>query len=42
MKAHIMKNKIGGLITAGANHLSACMAPLIPVITGGSLMKLAC
>ncbi|MDO4323891.1 MAG: PTS transporter subunit EIIC [Lachnospiraceae bacterium] len=37
-----MKNRIGALISAGSGHLSACMAPLIPLITAGSLMKLVC
>ena len=36
-----MKNRITTLISAGSAHLSACMAPLIPLITAGSLMKLA-
>ena len=35
-----MKKKIGTLISTGSGHLSACMAPLIPVITAGSLVKL--
>ncbi len=37
-----MKQKINGMLTAVSDHLSACMAPLIPVIIAGSLMKLIC
>lgn len=37
-----MGNRIKSLVSAASNHLSACMAPLIPVITAGSLMKLFC
>lgn len=37
-----MKQKISNAVTIISNHLSACMSPLIPVIIGGSLMKLLC
>ena len=35
-----MVNRLVQLTAAGSGHLSACMAPLIPVITAGSLIKL--
>lgn len=37
-----MKRKISSVFSAGMNHLSACMLPLIPVIIAGSLLKLIC
>lgn len=37
-----MKQKANAVLAAISNHLSACMAPLIPVIIAGSLMKLVC
>ena len=37
-----MKQRISAGITIVSNHLSACMSPLIPIIIGGSLMKLVC
>lgn len=36
-----MKNRIGAVVSTGMNHLAACMAPLIPVIIAGSLLKLS-
>lgn len=35
-----MIRKISSLFSTGMNHLSACMLPLIPMITAGSLIKL--
>ena len=35
-----MREKINSIVAAGANHLSSCMSPLIPVIIAGSLLKL--
>lgn len=37
-----MGKKIKNLVAAASDHLSACLSPLIPVITAGSLMKLFC
>ena len=37
-----MKQKMNYVLTGISNHLSACMAPLIPVIIAGSMMKLIC
>lgn len=37
-----MMNRFGRTAAAGSAHLSACMAPLVPVITAGSLIKLVC
>lgn len=37
-----MKQKMNNVLTGISNHLSACMAPLIPVIIAGSMMKLIC
>lgn len=38
----MMKQKMNKILTVISDHLSACMAPLIPVIIAGSLMKLIC
>lgn len=35
-----MKNRVKTLISTGLDHLSACMIPLVPLITAGSLIKL--
>lgn len=40
--AIILKTRTNAVLQTVSGHLSACMAPLIPVIIAGSLMKLFC